>query len=82
MSCLAAARAGSVAALIAAIDAGGSMEEQDKNGHRPLHEAALAQSVECVSLLLARGAQPNTIKHGMLLLLNLNTIIMIIIPLS
>ena len=55
--------------LMAAIDAGGNIEEQDKDGHRPLHEAVLAQSVECVELLIQHGARPNTIKHGEIIIL-------------
>jgi ankyrin repeat protein len=42
-----------------------AVNEKNKNlGGTPLHYAALANSLECVELLLAAGAQPNALDKG------------------
>ena len=56
MSAQAAAKAGDLTGLTAALAAGAAVDASWGDGNTALHEAALSGSVDCVKLLLAKGA--------------------------
>jgi ankyrin repeat protein len=56
----AAAKANSPAELTRLLDAGWPIDERDHRGYAPLMLAGYAGHVEATELLLARGADPNT----------------------